>query len=168
MQLEGLYEVHVWVSLTSAICTCFSWIVHDCSYTSASWSVSIVIPGINSHRGSMTIFLNDLSQKDCNCAYAWSLLFLGVDKKLLHQRPFPLLQLTCRVNPNCQDECIVALQGHHGDRGALRADVVLPGVAYTEKSGTYVNTEGRTQRTKVTWTTHCFSCPSIRRLQSDS
>jgi NADH-quinone oxidoreductase subunit G len=35
--------------------------------------------------------------------------------------------------------------GTHGDRGAQRADVILPGAAYTEKSGTYVNTEGRVQ-----------------------
>ena len=40
----------------------------------------------------------------------------------------------------------VVYQGHHGDRGAARADVVLPGAAYTEKDGTYVNTEGRVQR----------------------
>jgi NADH-quinone oxidoreductase subunit G len=35
--------------------------------------------------------------------------------------------------------------GTHGDRGAHRADVILPGAAYTEKSGIYVNTEGRPQ-----------------------
>jgi NADH-quinone oxidoreductase subunit G len=35
--------------------------------------------------------------------------------------------------------------GSHGDRGAHRADVILPGAAYPEKSGTYVNTEGRVQ-----------------------
>jgi NADH-quinone oxidoreductase subunit G len=35
--------------------------------------------------------------------------------------------------------------GTHGDRGARRADVILPGAAYTEKSGIYVNTEGRPQ-----------------------
>ena len=35
--------------------------------------------------------------------------------------------------------------GTHGDRGATRADVVLPGAAYPEKSATYVNTEGRVQ-----------------------
>jgi NADH-quinone oxidoreductase subunit G len=40
----------------------------------------------------------------------------------------------------------VIYQGHHGDAGAARADVILPGAAYTEKSGTYVNTEGRVQR----------------------
>ena len=35
--------------------------------------------------------------------------------------------------------------GTHGDRGAHRADVILPGAAYSEKSGLYVNTEGRVQ-----------------------
>jgi NADH-quinone oxidoreductase subunit G len=35
--------------------------------------------------------------------------------------------------------------GTHGDRGAHRADVILPAAAYTEKSGIYVNTEGRVQ-----------------------
>jgi NADH-quinone oxidoreductase subunit G len=37
--------------------------------------------------------------------------------------------------------------GTHGDRGANRADVILPGATYTEKSATYVNTEGRVQMT---------------------
>ena len=40
----------------------------------------------------------------------------------------------------------VVYQGHHGDAGAHGANVILPGAAYTEKSGTYVNTEGRVQR----------------------
>jgi len=43
-------------------------------------------------------------------------------------------------------KAFVIYQGHHGDRGAHRADVVLPGAAYTEKTATYVNTEGRVQR----------------------
>jgi len=42
----------------------------------------------------------------------------------------------------------VVYQGHHGDAGATAADVILPGAAYTEKHGTYVNTEGRVQRAK--------------------
>ncbi len=42
-------------------------------------------------------------------------------------------------------KAFVVYQGHHGDAGAHRADVVLPGAAYTEKNGTYVNTEGRVQ-----------------------
>ncbi|WP_137391346.1 NADH-quinone oxidoreductase subunit NuoG [Rhodoligotrophos defluvii] len=39
----------------------------------------------------------------------------------------------------------VIYQGTHGDRGAHRADVILPGATYTEKSGIFVNTEGRPQ-----------------------
>lgn len=39
----------------------------------------------------------------------------------------------------------VVYQGHHGDAGASRADVILPGAAYTEKDGIYINTEGRPQ-----------------------
>jgi len=38
--------------------------------------------------------------------------------------------------------------GHHGDAGARQADLVLPGSAYAEKHGTYVNTEGRVQRSE--------------------
>ncbi len=39
----------------------------------------------------------------------------------------------------------VIYQGSHGDRGAHRADVILPGAAYTEENGLFVNTEGRPQ-----------------------
>jgi NADH-quinone oxidoreductase subunit G len=41
----------------------------------------------------------------------------------------------------------VIYQGSHGEQGAHRADVILPGAAYTEKSAIYVNTEGRPQMT---------------------
>ncbi len=43
------------------------------------------------------------------------------------------------------EKATVIYQGHHGDAGAHVADVVLPGAAYTEKDGTWVNTEGRVQ-----------------------
>jgi NADH dehydrogenase (ubiquinone) Fe-S protein 1 len=46
-------------------------------------------------------------------------------------------------------DAFVVYQGHHGDRGAQIADVVLPGAAYTEKAGTYINTEGRVQMTRA-------------------
>jgi NADH dehydrogenase (ubiquinone) Fe-S protein 1 len=45
-------------------------------------------------------------------------------------------------------DAFVVYQGHHGDRGAQIADVVLPGASYVEKSGTYLNTEGRVQVTR--------------------
>jgi NADH-quinone oxidoreductase subunit G len=46
-------------------------------------------------------------------------------------------------------KAFVVYQGHHGDRGAHAADVILPGAAYTEKSASFVNTEGRLQRTSL-------------------
>lgn len=42
-------------------------------------------------------------------------------------------------------DAFVVYQGSHGDRGAHRADVILPGAAYTEENGLFVNTEGRPQ-----------------------
>ena len=39
-------------------------------------------------------------------------------------------------------------QGSHGDLGAHRADLILPGAAYTEKDGIYMNMEGRAQRAR--------------------
>ncbi len=44
-------------------------------------------------------------------------------------------------------DVFVIYQGSHGDAGAQRADIILPGAAYTEKSATYANTEGRVQQT---------------------
>jgi NADH-quinone oxidoreductase subunit G len=45
-------------------------------------------------------------------------------------------------------DAFVVYIGSHGDRGAHRADVILPAAAYTEKQATYVNTEGRAQMTE--------------------
>jgi len=53
------------------------------------------------------------------------------------------------IDPERLGDAFVVYQGHHGDRGAHRADVILPGAAYTEKNATYVNTEGRPQRTRL-------------------
>ncbi|NDF12800.1 MAG: NADH-quinone oxidoreductase subunit G [Proteobacteria bacterium] len=47
------------------------------------------------------------------------------------------------------EHAFVIYQGHHGDKGAHAADVILPGAAYTEKNATYVNVEGRVQRTQL-------------------
>ncbi|MFP6757293.1 MAG: NADH-quinone oxidoreductase subunit NuoG [Alphaproteobacteria bacterium] len=53
------------------------------------------------------------------------------------------------IDAGALGDALVIYQGHHGDTGAHRADVILPGAAYTEKSATYVNTEGRAQRTRL-------------------
>lgn len=46
-------------------------------------------------------------------------------------------------------DAFVVYIGTHGDEGAYYADVILPGAAFTEKNGTFVNTEGRTQLTRL-------------------
>jgi NADH-quinone oxidoreductase subunit G len=46
-------------------------------------------------------------------------------------------------------KAFVVYQGHHGDAGASRADVILPGAAFTEKNATYVNMEGRVQHARL-------------------
>lgn len=43
------------------------------------------------------------------------------------------------------EDAFVIYQGTHGDEGAYYADIILPSAAYTEKTGTYVSTEGRVQ-----------------------
>jgi NADH-quinone oxidoreductase subunit G len=53
------------------------------------------------------------------------------------------------IDPARLGKAFVVYQGTHGDRGAHRADVILPGAAYTEKNATYVNTEGRVQHTRL-------------------
>ena len=55
-------------------------------------------------------------------------------------------------------DAFVVYQGHHGDKGAQLADVVLPGSSYVEKDGTYVSTEGRTQLTRT-----AVSMPGVAR-----
>ena len=57
-------------------------------------------------------------------------------------------------------DTFVIYQGHHGDAGTEVANVILPGCAYTEKEGLYVNTEGRTQ--------HGFrACPAPGEARED-
>lgn len=53
------------------------------------------------------------------------------------------------IPPHQFGSAFVIYIGHHGDASAHRADIILPGLAYTEKSATYVNTEGRPQQTNA-------------------
>uniref|UniRef100_A0A673KBS5 NADH-ubiquinone oxidoreductase 75 kDa subunit, mitochondrial n=1 Tax=Sinocyclocheilus rhinocerous TaxID=307959 RepID=A0A673KBS5_9TELE len=55
----------------------------------------------------------------------------------------------CITRADLPKDSFIIYQGHHGDVGAVMADVILPGAAYTEKNSTYVNTEGRAQQTRV-------------------
>ncbi|CAL8406913.1 unnamed protein product [Arctogadus glacialis] len=55
----------------------------------------------------------------------------------------------CITRADLPKDSLVIYQGHHGDVGAPMADIILPAAAYTEKNATYVNTEGRSQQTRI-------------------
>jgi NADH-quinone oxidoreductase subunit G len=70
----------------------------------------------------------------------------GGMKDLVKAKPKVLLALGAdEVDFSAFEGALKVYIGHHGDKGAHAADIVLPGSAYTEKSGTYVSTEGRVQ-----------------------
>ena len=69
----------------------------------------------------------------------------GIDKKDIK---FVYLLGVDEIDMSYFGDAFVVYQGHHGDIGAHRADVVLPGAAYTEKNALYVNTEGRVQEAR--------------------
>ena len=52
-----------------------------------------------------------------------------------------------KIESNLSADFIV-YQGHQGNVSALNADLILPGSAYTEKDSTFLNTEGRAQKTQ--------------------
>ncbi len=78
-------------------------------------------------------------------------LMLGYAQKggladIVAAKPKVLLSLGAdEVDYSKFDGSLKVYIGHHGDKGAHAADVILPAAAYTEKAGTYVNTEGRVQ-----------------------
>jgi NADH-quinone oxidoreductase subunit G len=70
-------------------------------------------------------------------------MIAAIEKKALK---FVYLLGVDEIDMQYVGDAFVVYQGHHGDIGAHRADVILPGAAYTEKDAIYVNTEGRVQQ----------------------
>jgi len=105
----------------------------DAGVVSESWNGFCVLHTAAGRVGGLDIgFTPGQSGLDANAMAAGGLdvvFNLGADEIDIAEGPF------------------VIYIGSHGDRGAHRADVILPGAAYTEKAGTFVNTEGRVQVT---------------------
>ncbi|KAI1619498.1 NADH-ubiquinone oxidoreductase 78 kDa subunit, mitochondrial, variant [Exophiala viscosa] len=89
-------------------------------------------------------------QRAASRAGAYEVGFTTPSKKVAETKPkiVWLLGADEITEADIPKDAFVIYQGHHGDAGAQLADVVLPAAAYTEKSGTYVNTEGRVQMTR--------------------
>lgn len=89
-------------------------------------------------------------QRAASRAGAYEVGFTTPSKKVAETKPkiVWLLGADEITEADIPKDAFVIYQGHHGETGAQLADVVLPAAAYTEKSGTYVNTEGRVQITR--------------------
>ncbi|KAL7937466.1 hypothetical protein V8C35DRAFT_292603 [Trichoderma chlorosporum] len=90
-------------------------------------------------------------QREASRAGAFEVGFVTPSAEVAQTKPkFVWLLGADEVNEaDIPKDAFVVYQGHHGDRGAQIADIVLPGAAYTEKAGTYINTEGRVQMTRA-------------------
>lgn len=93
----------------------------------------------------------NLLHRDASRAGALEVGFFNTSKTNATTKPkfMYLLGADEVKNQDVPRHAFVVYQGHHGDLGASFADVILPGSAYTEKSATYVNTEGRVQMTRA-------------------
>ncbi len=103
--------------------------------TDANWRVFNVLHGAAGRVGAMDLGFLPAG----NAADTARMLGGDVDVQFLANCDVPAVS-------NAKAEFVVYM-GTHGDAGAHRADVILPAAAYTEKSATYVNTEGRPQVT---------------------
>ncbi|OCF55257.1 NADH dehydrogenase (quinone), G subunit [Kwoniella mangroviensis CBS 10435] len=85
-------------------------------------------------------------QRAASRAAAYDIGFTPSSSASSTQPKFVYLLNADDVDPSSiPEDAFVVYQGHHGDHGAQFADVCLPAAAYTEKSATWVNTEGRSQ-----------------------
>jgi len=101
---------------------------------SNDWRVFNVLHRVASQVGALDIGyksgVSNLSEQKTKLVY-----LLGADEEVSREK--------------LGKDTFIVYQGHHGDKGAEIADVVLPGSAYTEKNATYVNTEGRSQLSQL-------------------
>ncbi|KAM3529241.1 hypothetical protein MY4038_005490 [Beauveria bassiana] len=90
-------------------------------------------------------------QREASRAGAFEVGFVTPSAEVAQTKPkFVWLLGADEINEaDIPKDAFVVYQGHHGDRGAQIADIILPGAAYTEKAGTYINTEGRVQMTRA-------------------
>lgn len=85
-------------------------------------------------------------QRAASRSAAYDIGFVSSAKAAKTTPKFIYLLNADEVDPkSISKDAFVVYQGHHGDLGAQLADICLPGAAYTEKSTTWVNTEGRAQ-----------------------
>ncbi|KAG6387616.1 hypothetical protein SASPL_152808 [Salvia splendens] len=101
------------------------------------------INGVRPEWNGLNVLLLNAAQ-----AAALDLGLVAESEKSIESAKFVYLMGADDVNlDRTPDDAFVVYQGHHGDRGVYRANVILPASAFTEKEGTYSNTEGCAQTT---------------------
>lgn len=109
-----------------------SFVDKNANFQTETWNGYNVLQRVASRTGAYEIGFTTPSQKvaETKAKIVW---LLGADE--VDEKDIP-------------KDAFVVYQGHHGEKGAQLADLILPGCTYTEKNGTYVNTEGRVQLTR--------------------
>lgn len=106
------------------------------NFVKKDWNALNILTQQASRVGAIDLGVYSINEKDN---------FLFFDK--LDNDEFKLIYLLGADNINFdKKDKFVVYQGSHGDRGAEIADIILPGAAYTEKNGLFVNLEGKLQR----------------------
>jgi len=105
------------------------------SYSASKWNALNILTQQASRVGAIDLGIHSINEKEN---------FSFFDK--LDNDDFKFLYLlgVDNINFDKKDKFVV-YQGSHGDKGAEIADIILPGAAYTEKNGLFVNLEGKLQ-----------------------
>ncbi|KAF8323725.1 NADH-quinone oxidoreductase [Clavulina sp. PMI_390] len=118
-------------------------------HADASAAFAALSKFVEAHKGTLlTPEWNGYSvlQRVASRSAAYDIGFVAPKKAASTAPKFIYLLNADEVDPSSiPQDAFVVYQGHHGDVGAQLADVVLPAAAYTEKSTTWINTEGRAQ-----------------------
>ncbi len=112
-------------------------VAHACNLVRDDWNGFNVLQYAASRTGALD--MGFVPQKN---GKSMADIIEAIDKKTIK---FAYLLGVDEIDMSYFGDAFIVYQGHHGDIGAHRADVILPGSAYTEKDALYVNTEGRVQ-----------------------
>jgi len=109
-------------------------------------------PNLGDNFNPLNILHQDISRVGAlDLNYYNSIFDLNFEKnlqdKIKETKPVIFLLGQDEINMSVLNDAFVVYLGHHGDRAASIADIILPTPAYTEKTSTYVNTEGRILQT---------------------
>ena len=110
------------------------------------------LPNANSNFNPLNILNQDISRVGALEINFYNSAFNGdyanaISKKIKETKPVVFLLGLDEIEPKILKDSFIVYMGHHGDKLASFADIVLPIPAYTEKSSTYMNIEGRVIQT---------------------